>query len=322
MSLTKHLADPHSPVRRFFEERLPNVAGLQERYRDGWDVTISPRGYRPTSGTIGIALDYRLRYYFGVTAPHEFTAAHSHAVVAVQTLVSVLPDDPYLESANYFIDEADIVLGLAFLRLSAGLLRVTDRLDPVGKRLNAEQEAELCRYCYVLALFEEVYRTGRVWPGSPLSSVTRSTDLRMLLGFANEDTIEDLCQMSWAFFDSQQPLLSRPAILNPTFRGSKDVGGADADIIVDRCLVDFKTTTGGSLRKATIYQLVGYAFLDYGNQYDIKDVALYLARRPALLRWPLHKLLGEMAGGPVDLTELRSELKDVVSTIPQESQQT
>jgi hypothetical protein len=33
------------------------------------------------------------------------------------------------------------------------------RVQPVGRRLEPEAEQELARYCFVLALFEEVFRT-------------------------------------------------------------------------------------------------------------------------------------------------------------------
>ena len=54
--------------------------------------------------------------------------------------------------------------------------------------------------------------------------------------------VADLCALSWAFHDRFADLLGRRAAFNPSFAGSRDVGGADADLILDGCLIDIKTT--------------------------------------------------------------------------------
>jgi hypothetical protein len=64
MSLTSLLRDRHTPVREFFEHRLPNLKGFQARWRECGPPQIqSPPGAGPP-GTIGTAFDYRLRYFY------------------------------------------------------------------------------------------------------------------------------------------------------------------------------------------------------------------------------------------------------------------
>ena len=64
MSLTSLLDKREAPVRCFFEGRLPDLKGMQQRFRDLPAPTIQPAGEHPPWGYIGAAFDYRLRYFF------------------------------------------------------------------------------------------------------------------------------------------------------------------------------------------------------------------------------------------------------------------
>lgn len=43
------------------------------------------------------------------------------------------------------------------------------------------------------------------------------------------------------------------------------IGSADADFLVDGCLVEVKTTKRPASRREDLYQLLGYALLDFEN---------------------------------------------------------
>jgi len=119
--------------------------------------------------------------------------------------------------------------------------------------------------------------------------------------------------MSWAFYDGFADLLARPAVLNPTFDGSLDVGGADADLIVDGCLLEVKTTVDPrALPSKVVYQLLGYVLLDYSNEFVIDSVGFYLARQAILVRWPLGELLTGIVGRRVSLPRLRREFRTLL----------
>jgi len=90
------------------------------------------------------------------------------------------------------------------------------------------------------------------------------------------------------------------------------IGGAVADFIVERCLVEVKTTIDPVLRSLLLWQLLGYVLLDFHDRYRIDEVAVYMARQAMLLRWPLLSFMQEMAGGPVDLAAARRDFEDVV----------
>ncbi len=75
MSLTSHLDDTSSPVRQFIRSHFPNSAAVT-RPANGVlraAVTMRPSG-GVSYGTIGTGLDYRLRYYFGITPPGRLIA--------------------------------------------------------------------------------------------------------------------------------------------------------------------------------------------------------------------------------------------------------
>ena len=60
-------------------------------------------------------------------------------------------------------------------------------------------------------------------------------------------------------------------VFNPWFgEGSKKVGGADADFIVDTCLIELKTTKEMTKVLGHVRQLVGYAL----TREQIRDTSL------------------------------------------------
>lgn len=101
-------------------------------------------------------------------------------------------------------------------------------------------------------------------------------------------------------------------IPNPKFAGSRDVGGADADFIIDHCLIDLKTTAKRSLDRTYVYQLVGYPLLDYGDALAISHIGLYASRIPALLTWPLADVIHDMSGGRATVSSLRVALRSLL----------
>src|SRR5262249_4050351 len=98
----------------------------------------------------------------------------------------------------------------------------------------------------------------------------------------------------------------------PSFLGSRDVGGADGDLIVGSCLIDIKTTMKDTLERRDAQQLLAYALLDYDDCYSLDEIALYFARREALIRGPLAELLAEAAGEPVELAGARADLRSAL----------
>jgi hypothetical protein len=79
-------------------------------------------------------------------------------------------------------------------------------------------------------------------------------------------------------------LPSATVTCGPEFAGSRDIGGADADFILDGLPLDCKATImPRRLGADEISQLAGYLLLGYPSQYGIRKVGLYLARQGAII---------------------------------------
>ena len=87
-------------------------------------------------------------------------------------------------------------------------------------------------------------------------------------------------------------------------------------------LVEIKATIRPRPEKTWVYQLIGYALLDYGDQWGFSDVAFYFPRQGILVKWNLVELLRRMSPHDqknhlrkreIDLSALRSELAERLS---------
>ena len=316
MSLTSHLKDPSSPVRRFVRESFPKAGAVVRAANAGLKgaETIKPEGAVHWS-TVGTAADYRIRYYLGPA--HEAGAARYGARMLEGRLMRVDRIEELEESEVRAAFEGLAAEAGGFRdsvpELFAGLEEALARSMPwqEPRRLGPDREALLCRHCAVLALFEQVFRVGRVSPGSPLIEPHPARTTDELLARVPDLWVDDLRELSWAFIDSQGELVrgTREKALGPTFDGSPDVGGADADMILDGLLVDVKTTTTPKITAEMLYQLVGYALLDYSDRHAVREVAVYLSRQRRLVRWPLDGLLADL-GAPGTLPDLRMAFAD------------
>ncbi len=287
MSLSAHLNDRQSPVRRFILARFPaaRTLALGSRERLLGTTPIRPSRAAPHD-LIGMALDYRLRYYFGQPSARQSVAWLGAALAcgAGSTLAADGSGPIAAERRLPATAVADFFGGFS------GLLR---HVQPARRRLEAEDEARLASYCLVLALFEQIYRAGAESP-NPLLDPHPLPSATALLASLESHWIEDVCALSYAFRERHFGLVESTVktALNPTFEGSGDVGGADADLILDDCLIEIKATVYPRVDPRWLHQLIGYLLLDYDDRYAIRQVGVYLARQAMLLRWPLATLMG------------------------------
>lgn len=317
MSLTSELDKRDSPVTRWFTERVSNIKPISEE----WNVAVKaaplirPETDRRIPGTVGTAFDYRLRYWFAVTPLED--------LVASAGMRQLSPNASPITSRRGAPDASLALRGLApeesapvvalLADFAASLESTVAVVDPVGGLRDDAHEQLLCRHCYVLGLFEELFRAGpRI--RSPLYELADGATVDDLLALPLQPWIDDLCALSAAFADHYSALAERPVVLNPSFAGSTEIGGADADLIVDGCLLDVKTTVDTKFtRTRVLYQLLGYTLLDQDDRYGIDAVGVYLSRQSLLLRWPLLPLWRSLLeNDSVDLAELRSSFREAV----------
>lgn len=90
----------------------------------------------------------------------------------------------------------------------------------------------------------------------------------------------------------------RTCVLNPTFGSASElVGGADTDLLIDRTLIDIKTSKHLEMRRDVFNQLVGYYCLSRiggvdGFRGKVNAVAIYYARYGLLYRLPVSSFVG------------------------------
>lgn len=258
------------------------------------------------AGTIGTAADYRFRYYFRSYDAHKTVAADG---------VEVLGDGPLGR------------LGREFL---IHLNELVARIEPARSELAADDESALNAHCVILALYEQVFRAGVT---TQFNALPRRATVSKLLTLALPDMVQDVSQLSHAFVSDAAEFIKADAVLNSRFRGSIGVGGADADIIVGKTLVDFKCRAklNSTKLRNDVLQLLGYVLLDYDDEYSISELVIYMPRHRFLWREPLWKFilppeaileastsnrLPKMDAVSARLRKLRTAAQKVVEALP------
>jgi hypothetical protein len=333
INLATLLGNSALPARRWMDQQFPHVdefATKARRHLHGIEPWSAIEGRVPP--VIGTAMDYRIRYAFGITPVDEFIAFQG-ATLAVHDKLRLMPvynldlgrwltEEEHLGSDGSPTDpmsatpQSPILLWLTESGLEdhgpnlvneffAQLHRRVPELAPVNRRLLPDEEDELDRFCLLLALFEQVARTGMVWPGTILAECTRETTCASVLESFPQSWLDDMAGLSAMFYKPWAYYLGRPATLNPHFRG-----GGDGDLIVDGILFELKTYQR-LLFPATIRQLLAYVLLDTEDGYGIYGMGIYMVRHGRLIVWRLEEALDSIAGpGRASLAELRAGFRN------------
>lgn len=132
-------------------------------------------------------------------------------------------------------------------------------------------------YAYNLSKLEDIYRAHTLNQFKIAIKFPMGKDSKLLL--------EDLLKLFINSFDNKYRLreIENNILYNPSFGlYSRRIGGADADIIINDTLIDFKTGSYINYENKAINnlkQLVGYYILNYlNNGVTINKLALYFAR--------------------------------------------
>ncbi len=195
---TPWLAD--NKIRAFFYEKFPHTRRVvleQNRKLAGADTILPQTGDEAYPyGEVGMAIDYRIRYYVEITPFHNLVAARG--AKNVSRFTDALPEGVISDFVEC-------------------LERTLVRVDPSQKFLSRSEELEINRYCFWLALFEQAFRVGRRSTNSLLAQQYDSVS--ELLAVVKDEWLEDLCALSWRFYKSCKDLLDEEWSLNPHFQG-------------------------------------------------------------------------------------------------------
>lgn len=282
MSLTSNLKDKSSPLSRWmdrtFERKL--ITKLVRKVNDQLNrQTLLLVDTHQEYSLVGTAFDYLFRWQFG---PLQKAVAFHGA------------ESLFRQHSN----------------APAVVRSIIARGDSAAKDI-----VERSEYAAMLSWFDWVYRSKRVAP--ELSSALKTQDVDAIIdalrAAIHPGVINDLIVLYQAIPAVWGDDLLLPAVLNPTFAGSADVGGADADWIIGGALYDCKVSKKARpFGRQQVLQGLGYVLLDYNDAFQIKRVGWYYPRHQMRLAYPLEDLLLRL-GTEQPLADLRDELRRLLN---------
>ncbi|MBK3570971.1 hypothetical protein [Streptomyces sp. MBT62] len=313
MSLVEGLRSPRTPLRRFLDRELsagPKL--LRDSYRAQHradHVLLPPPGVGTEAGTVGTAIDQRLRLAFTAAAP---------------------VDDASLVGIDLSGGIGGRGAGLRMRAVGNELaVRVTEtvhRLDldnrvlPVDR--GQDEEEDLARMLIAAAWYQVLARNAYGFAFTPLAKAALEDPgvftLTRLLELPYRDLVADVAaQLHKAAAGPLEALRARTGpedcVGGPTFAGAQIT--ADADIVVDGLLLDFKSARHplAEMSRRTAWQLTCYLLLDVADQYQVDTVGLYLSRTGVLTSWPVDDFLALLGACRRDLTELRGVFAELLA---------
>lgn len=229
---------------------LSSIIHDQEAIRDGLRsrVTRPPIRFGTIAAAplttnyriVGTAFDYLLRFFLqrinGVAQASRWVAEAGVELIGASEYVYDLDESALLHKADRQRRKADNYINDARRQhqtyLKTGL--ITDKLLISALRL---------------AYLDVAFRAGpdRInWVRLTSPDPKDAADLRALLALVKEPSFK----------------AKGVCLLNPTFGAASGlVGGADADLLLDDCLIDIKTTKNPRLDIRDFFQLIGYYLL-------------------------------------------------------------
>ncbi|MEV0567284.1 hypothetical protein [Dactylosporangium sp. NPDC050588] len=294
-SLTAAVQQTDSPVGRWMRATFPHLAPLQQAVREAADELAVTPAAAVALGTQGGAIDWWIR-------------------LLVDPKVSLeLPIRGLWDRRAAFDGAGRELLEVLCPRrptvLEAGLHE-------------GRPDEWWARTCYALALLVERFRNPMA-TGSRLFTLPAGSRADDLLALANDDEVADLIAMRDLALTRLLPGLAAGTVHSgPTFDGS-ELLAADADLVVAGLLIDIKSGSGGrprldgsrspALAATDVYQLLGYALMDFSDRYALRGAGIYAARFGCLVQWPLTELIQQATGrSGLGLLDLRREFEDLV----------
>jgi hypothetical protein len=295
VSLTSIISDDDHPVALWLRATLRRSSALRSSYLSELPHRLVHHAVAPGRSVVrwdvlGTAIDLRIRCAFTGQRP----AASAAAGVAM---------------ARWIGAEHLAWVGAELLGEFDGFL---GREQPQRRDrwlLDSDAERRLDQLCFSLAWFDRLYRDGRIGAGSPLAA--QGLDLDGLLDSVPDYAIQDLQKQvliaERALGSLRASMDAGQCVAGPSFAGSGDVGGADADLLVGTRLVEIKSTGKPHvLTDQMILQLAGYLLLDYRDEYRIGELGFYLTRIGWLKLWPVDEFL-HLLGARQSVHRLRED---------------
>jgi len=253
------------------------------------NIRVEPK--TESYGLTGTAFDYLFRFKLRRLNPSALTKRW-----VAETALNSLPqdyDDEELKAESKAkgipVDALKEMIDLGIKKQPSSLKERVERLITEAKQIYDEyirsgiMNDEVIRATVHLAQIDPIYRANYLDPNLGQVDNLVIQELRELIEIVNDEAFiaRDHC------------------LLNPTFGdASHEVGGADADFIIDGCLVDIKTTKAAKFTRNQFNQLIGYCILHdiggIGGDYNLSVTTLgvYYSRYGELCTFPVAPLIG------------------------------
>ena len=268
MSLTSFLRD--KDVRDRFRQEFQ-----KPRFSAKKDLLAPPLTKRYS--LVGTAFDYLLRFYVQRLNPQAVTGRW------VAELSVSHPLSPLL--TNVVLDADTGRISFTETDQTRKVRQIIEQAKKVHSNYLSSGEVtdEVIESTLLLAQLDPVFRAGFVDENIGTVHKEDVADLRNLISIVNPEVFRarELC------------------LLNPTFGGgSRLVGGADADLVIDDTIIDVKTTKKLELQRKHFDQLIGYYVLheiagvgELRPKPEITKVAIYFSRYAYPYVLDLHEVI-------------------------------
>ncbi|WP_288039239.1 hypothetical protein [Acidiphilium sp.] len=246
MSLTTTYKS-HREFRAWFKNIWPKVPIVLSN-----NIMVESKFGQGSSAVIGTAFDYLLRFKIKKL---------NHRRVRNDTWLS----EAYYERIRAYEEVREAFSEEQFSHALIVKNIIKSARGKLKKYLSGDLELEdLCHDALMLTTIDVVMRTGM---------------FHDQIGEINEIYIDELKGMI-KVIDDNKFRVKKLAILNPDFGdASRLVGGADADLILDKSLLDIKTSKSLATKRKMFDQLVAYFMLSkIQGHYEIENIGIYFAR--------------------------------------------
>jgi hypothetical protein len=229
---------------------------------------------------VGTAFDYLMRFYLKHLKPDAVTKRWV-AQLSISHPLSPLLKNVIIDATTHEVIEFTETKDTQ----KAKHIIETAKMVYSNYLSSGEVTDELIESALLLAQLDPIFRAGFVDENIGTIDEGDVADLRNLISIVNPEAFraQELC------------------MLNPTFgEGSRLVGGADADLLIDDALIDIKTTKSLKLNRDYFNQIIGYYILFKIGGVDnalhvpkVERIGIYYSRYGELYTIPIRTVLNE-----------------------------
>lgn len=290
---------------RFAARSIPNsgaVTGVRDgEYRAAIKGDIGGAGVDAAwARLIGTVIDFRLRLAFTTTNLVPPSAQRGHAALA-----------------RRHPDAAPLLAGLT--DAIGVVLADAGPMDGARIELPGQIEDDLIRLCVVAGQLDQLYRNYEsASRATPLLESGKAVTVEQAVAQVPSRVVDDLHDQVRVANAGLGPLraAATTATAGLEFAGSPLIS-ADADLLVDGLLLDFKARPEATtIKKPEVYQLAGYVLLDFDDTHRIERIGVYWTRHGVMRTFPVSTFF-ELLGATASLPDLRGQLHDELSAYDQ-----